>query len=439
MVGSCDVFEPVLDPPPTDQAPIDTSDWVPFLLPYYSSWGIRVPTLVASTQLIEAELRWIGDISGCITYYQASVEDEGDSIHVWLWGLEDTTRTCDSTTVRIDAAVRPMDTPHADDFSLVIHWADTTTIFPVEVRQASTDPEWVNFVPSYDGVPQWQYWSWSLVADESGNAWFGGENALIFIGDSTRRVSLADVGLTYIWFEDLALGPDGRLWGANYYAPQILIYDGSTWKTESFDHNGPRYVTSIDIDNNGVAWIGTTGKIFKYDEQNYVRVADPFIAFGLDEVAVDSLGALWFASHSSGIGKIVEDSVIVLFNSDNTPYNLNYDFYGSGIDNKLRFWANNGDAIYMSDGSTLTQVTEPLTGLAVDHISDIALDNEGGLWIATYGSGLVYYDNQGTTTVYNETNSGLLSNDIELVAVDGLGQVWTATNELGVTLFKNGR
>ena len=58
----------------------------------------------------------------------------------------------------------------------------------------------------------------------------------------------------------------------------------------------------------------------------------------------------------------------------------------------------------------------------------LAVDAEGGVWVAT-GGGLAYRAADGTLTLYTRDN-GLLSNDVRSLAIDGEGNVYELGNRV---------
>lgn len=73
------------------------------------------------------------------------------------------------------------------------------------------------------------------------------------------------------------------------------------------------------------------------------------------------------------------------------------------------------------------------SGLPVDYVSAIAIDNEGNKWIGT-DRGLVKFDGS-NWIIYNQSNSELPSNSVQSIAIDNEGNKWLADYGGGVVKF----
>lgn len=67
------------------------------------------------------------------------------------------------------------------------------------------------------------------------------------------------------------------------------------------------------------------------------------------------------------------------------------------------------------------------SALPDNFVSDIEVEDDGTVWVATWGGGLVKIDN-GQWTIYNAENSGLPSNLINHMNFDQNGVLWLATD-----------
>jgi hypothetical protein len=65
----------------------------------------------------------------------------------------------------------------------------------------------------------------------------------------------------------------------------------------------------------------------------------------------------------------------------------------------------------------------------------IAVDKSGGLWVASYGNGLVYLTAGSYSPTYFSASDKLPSNNLTGVAVDGSGDVWLGTSNAGVARY----
>lgn len=84
-------------------------------------------------------------------------------------------------------------------------------------------------------------------------------------------------------------------------------------------------------------------------------------------------------------------------------------------------------------GALISVYTTSNSSLPNNAIVDIAVDDMGNKWLATYGSGLVKFDGS-TWTVFNTENSNILSDNIYNFKTDLQGKKWINT-EAGVSVF----
>jgi ligand-binding sensor domain-containing protein len=121
--------------------------------------------------------------------------------------------------------------------------------------------------------------------------------------------------------------------------------------------------------------------------------------------------------------------------------------YSSIMDADGRLWFGgkrpNGVACY--DGSSWTKYTEKDNDLGPGHIWDMALDQEGRLWLGTAGGGVIRYD--GRIWRRFTMAEGLAGNHVYAVEVDADGKVWlgcapepdVVVQQGGVSLFDGDR
>jgi signal transduction histidine kinase/CheY-like chemotaxis protein/ligand-binding sensor domain-containing protein/HPt (histidine-containing phosphotransfer) domain-containing protein len=184
----------------------------------------------------------------------------------------------------------------------------------------------------------------------------------------------------------------------------------STQKTLQFKQltvkdglNSP-IVTSIVQDYRGYMWFGTRDGLNKYDGVNIESYTN---------IPSDSTSLL-----SNYIKTIFEDHKHNLFFG--TGYGLSQ--YDRDSDRFINASYDNSSALFGIHSLVM-------------HIAE---DTIGNLWLATAGSGLVYFDrrNNKTTTYRNDPSvpGSINDNQVEAVYVDRFGRVWICTNK-GLDLF----
>lgn len=74
------------------------------------------------------------------------------------------------------------------------------------------------------------------------------------------------------------------------------------------------------------------------------------------------------------------------------------------------------------------------SGLPYDHVSAIAIDNNGDKWVGTGGGGVARYDGS-NWTVFNTQNSGLPDYTVSAIAIENNGAKWFGTSFGGIARF----
>lgn len=218
----------------------------------------------------------------------------------------------------------------------------------------------------------------AIAVDGKDRIWFGARDILggaqgvsVLDVSTWDKYITADQGLAGNEITDIAFGPDGQVWFATAHRG-VSVLDEGTWTTytRASTQGGlaSDRVQSIAVGQDGRVWIGTqafydggwigggvsmldpsTGVWTTFDQHNTgpTGLQGNFV----QAVAVDDAGRVWI-----GTGTARETS------SDNIGYGLS-----------------------VFDGITWITYTHENTGggLSSDRISDIALDSQGRVWLAT--------------------------------------------------------
>ncbi|MDN3204114.1 hybrid sensor histidine kinase/response regulator transcription factor [Algoriphagus sediminis] len=279
-----------------------------------------------------------------------------------------------------------------------------------------------------------------MCQDERGFIWLAKMNADLIRFDGTDRRYFRpnfndSTALQLGQIECVAAGKGGEVWIGS-------IYDGLDRynpATETFTHfrhdpdnpNSLRtnYVSTLFVDRLGTLWIGTDAGVDTLDREtgNFVQIQVDSPAGGMLQKAFirsiyeDRSGVIWIGagnafdytnSPSSGLYRFQKKtSSITHFRHDPAdPSSL----IGNRVkaifeDSKGNFYiGSDGDGLHLMDRETgkfqrlpnipgnpnalsRPPINEKAT-FAVDHISFISEDAEGGIWIGTYAGGINRYD-----------------------------------------------
>lgn len=213
------------------------------------------------------------------------------------------------------------------------------------------------------------------------------------------------------------LKPDGKyLWiGTDGGGINLL-----NMETESFDFirhepDNPNSLSSdviLDMmqDSGGRIWIGTyNGGLVRYDPEthhfrNYRLDADDPNSLSQDQVFTvfeDNDGFIWAGTNGTGLNKLVDEE--------------------KGI---FERWNVNSTTHYFPQS----------------YLRDTYVDEEGGFWLTTYGSGVCYFNHKtGEYRVYNSNEGNLNSGVVLDIYSASDGTIWVGTKGGGLAKYNSER
>lgn len=219
-------------------------------------------------------------------------------------------------------------------------------------------------------------------------------------------------GLSQSVVVDILQDQQGFLWFATQDG--LNRYDGYEFKIFRFDPRNPaglnsNNILSIDIDANGVLWIGTnSGGLNRYDPKtgqfsHYTHKPDDpnsLTENSISAVLVDTQGMVWAGSSSSGLNRLDPASGIV--------------------------------TRYQNDPA------DPAS-LSSNNISGLTLGLDGALWISTFDRGLNRLEpvsGKITRYQYDPADPGSLSSNLlQSIYIDRQGRLWVGTMDNGLNRF----
>lgn len=257
-----------------------------------------------------------------------------------------------------------------------------------------------------------------IAIDAGGNRWFGTTTMPEGYNNALER--LAADGVTWQSFvlpisqklNDLAVGPDGRVWlafSSNDYGPAIgaavLQPDTEAWLTYSSADSG----------------LGS---------DNVVRVVP------------DAAGNVWFATapawdddlgdyRDGGLSVLRADATWITYTTANSAL-LTDTPTGLAVDAAGNVWvAGDGLSQLRPDGVWITY-TIANSALLTDTLTDIVVASTGDVWAAGAGLSRLH---AGDWITYTPANSGLRSDQLNHVVADVDGRLWTDVNNNRVQVY----
>lgn len=320
----------------------------------------------------------------------------------------------------------------------------------------------------------------SIFEDSKGFIWVisnaGGINR--FANDELVHFGQAD-GLTNELISAIEEDKAGTIW-ISTYTNGLYRYKNGKFRSitlpQAFRHVE---IATLFIDSKNRMWIGTSGGLFKFENDNYQRVNDqlPLLNnFGVTAMEEDKYGNIWLATFTGvlkySLPKNGRNGKLAVYNkaqgmTNNIVYDIHKDREG------VLWFGTFGSGFYKSMGSTFYHLGTS-HGLKEGHATTVEKVN-GVYWLGSYGGGISKYvpaDNSSDTTLivnYSKesgaaedyvfcsivdedkniwfgtvfglkkydgknfrtytTNDGLISNWIYSAAKDSLGNLWFGTTD----------
>ena len=185
------------------------------------------------------------------------------------------------------------------------------------------------------------------------------------------------------------------------------------------------YQRFVEVDHNGVKWFGSNNGIITFDGESWNKVTDTIAS----DILVDSKNVVWIISGS--LRKIDADTGNEIF-YEKSGENFNHLRYcAEGKDGVM--WFGSGNGVYRFDG--ISWINYTFDNYWANDVKDIAVDNDGVVWVVTNGGGILSYDMIEWTN-HNEANP-LLSYNCISVCVDVNNVKWFAEYFGGLISYNN--
>lgn len=291
----------------------------------------------------------------------------------------------------------------------------------------------------------------ALAEDNDGRIWIGTDWGLAVYdaGDwtvhQTHNSPLPENTITAI-----AVSQDGRVW-VGTVSGGMMIIDGGEWTLFNTSNSGlpADFIRHIHIDQSGRAWVSTELGLACYNGTDWHVYSDtPASHNGLvlnsgniRVCAVRADGLVAIGTFNGGFHYLTDTSVHYLTSFedgffDNTATGIIIDpstgdrWVATPAAGLLRHAAEFQHGLWVQFAPFTSSI--PTSGL-----SCLAGDQQGRIWIGTFGMGLVMMENGGFVT-YNTANSGLPDNDLRCVFVTASGDIWAGTVFGGVGRMNTG-
>jgi len=221
------------------------------------------------------------------------------------------------------------------------------------------------------------------------------------------------------------------------HAPKVHVTPPTTQKQTQYDiqiwdtQNGliSNTIYTMCRSQRGGLWLGTYKGISYFDGATFTHYStkEGLPDENIRGLCEDKQGNLWIGFSGTGVGKFDGDS-LTLFN-DNIPGSGNWSLLE---DQQGNIWWGSGQGVSKFDGEKLTQYTTN-EGLSANHISHMATDKQGNIWIGTNSAGLCKFD--GDRIIHYGQNYGLPEVEVAALLADAQGNIWISYSNVGLVKF----
>jgi len=307
----------------------------------------------------------------------------------------------------------------------------------------------------------------SLLIDNTGLLWIGTDISGLNVYDKTvTKFSLVKTGSEE---HNVIKGPirgfyldeNNLLWIASQ-GSGLISYDRVNEKYEFFNYNknnlfsiSTDFVQSI-YDDGKFLWIGTQQGLNRFDKRTktfkrfFIETdqPDPRFSIGYNIIEIDHLpGYLWFGTNGSGLIRFDKEKETfkkyTYDPEDATSLNSRANFVRTVWYSKSRpdeLWTGTTNGINILNLKTETfryynHDSKDSTSLSHPNVMHFYEDENGYVWVSTYGGGLNRFDPKTEKFLrLTQANSGLPNNGVYGALPDEEGNLWISTNR-GITKF----
>ena len=302
--------------------------------------------------------------------------------------------------------------------------------------------------------------STAMVQDHSGQIWLGTQHGLYRFNGTDIKIFRADPtdphALSADWVSSLLVDKQGTLWVGTRYAG-LNRFDAHTERFERFAlpvttvAGAFAEISVLYQDPQQQIWVGSYGSgLFIWDPKQQQlghlelpEQVDGVSSLHLNDVMMDDQGVLWLAAGDAPVRTMAGASggLIRWQRASNqlTGFLNTAENKPIGSVNKLK-QASDGTLLLASFTGGLLQLNDAIPypvgqsqpeALKLSELTDMLIDEQGGLWLASFNAGL-WYQPSANAPWQNfqhlpQFSTGLPSNNLYALMLDRQGTLWTVS------------
>jgi ligand-binding sensor domain-containing protein len=325
------------------------------------------------------------------------------------------------------------------NFTTAVESNKTSEVFSI-MKDTSV---WVDYQTSNSGIQS--NLLTAVVLDKKGVKWIGTSDAglIKYDGNSFINYNTDNSNISHNTINCITLDNKDRVWVCTNNG--IGIFDGAAWTNYNV-LNSPLITNNINVvrfDQSGTAWIGTQNNFVKFDGlnwSNYNYSSSTIAYLSITDIAISNSNNIWLATSNTGLVKFDRENSYTIYKIGS--YNiLNNSIASLGLEQNGNLWILNKSGPGYRGGVTLLQGEEFFPypfGESTFLPRAIFIDNDSKKWIAT-NEGILTIKGTSDFNLINRDNSGLTSTNIFQIAKEEDGTVWIASYNGGLIKYKGER
>ncbi len=288
----------------------------------------------------------------------------------------------------------------------------------------------------------------SFVDGPQDGVWVGTAEGIAVASDrGWARLDEGDkLGLDSEYISALYLDSQGHRW-VGTWGDGVRVLDGEEWTSYGLTDGLPNeYVWTFYEDSSGKIWVGTKYGVGVFDsEAGWTAYTTENSGLAANETRAflqAESGDIWIGGYGGGVSVLKQDGE---WRED--PYTIETGLASNFVtaltsqtlddeadDASELIWIGSEAGLVSFDGETFSEPMQVIAKKLSHHfIEDLHVDDEGLLWIVTFGGGVTMYDGE-TWDYLFPSETGLPANNVYGLLEDSAGNIWVGTS-LGVAKF----
>jgi len=302
---------------------------------------------------------------------------------------------------------------------------------------SSTSQEY--FMQNYsmkNGLPNNQLHN--IIQASDNTLWFTTFRGLCQFDGASFSVLTEEDGLISNHILNIFEDSKGRIWISPWGRKGLNIIENGKITTPKDSVLNERWaMITAHEDAKGRIWFFGNKTVIKYENNKFELIyksKDDKDYLHPNKIAVINDNELYVTQLENGVIKVTLEP-FKIEHINNESHGINNICYSAFKDSEGKYWFGCYGGIYSFENNKMTFHQIPIE-FNKCRVWDIDEDQEGNLWIATYGGGVVKWDKKDEFTVLNSKH-GLVDNLVYSVLVDKENNKWITTDIGGLIKLKD--